>query len=206
MKKVNLFFVIMLMTVTILMSGCGSMDKTSEQETFDNSGTEEPVMEYGDAEGSSEEAVSSKEETLFGLFYTQSLDGEDVTEEIFSEAKLTMVNIWGTFCGPCIQEMPDLGELDRAYAEEGFQIVGLISDVDQPKDETAMEIVESTNVDYVNMIASQDLNNNVLQYVSVVPTTVFVDSEGMMVGGVYSGSRDMAAWAEIVDELLTEVK
>ena len=32
-----------------------------------------------------------------------------MTHEVFDDADLTVINIWGTFCGPCIQEMPDLG-------------------------------------------------------------------------------------------------
>ena len=45
-------------------------------------------------------------------FETVDIDGNKVSSaDIFSKHKLTMVNIWGTFCGPCIREMPDLEEL-----------------------------------------------------------------------------------------------
>ena len=39
-----------------------------------------------------------------------------------------MINVWGTDCGPCIQEMPDLAALHEAYADKGVQVVGLVSD------------------------------------------------------------------------------
>ena len=39
-------------------------------------------------------------ETVFGAFTTTSIDGEPVDYQVFSESKLTMVNIWATFCGP----------------------------------------------------------------------------------------------------------
>ena len=63
-------------------------------------------------------------ENIFGEFEAKTLDGEDVTQEIFGQSKLTMINIWGTFCGPCIQEMPDLGEISRSYDSGEFQMIG----------------------------------------------------------------------------------
>jgi thiol-disulfide isomerase/thioredoxin len=46
-------------------------------------------------------------------FETTDLAGNTVrSEDIFGENALTMVNLWGTYCGPCIGEMPDLEELN----------------------------------------------------------------------------------------------
>lgn len=193
MKRKNIFLVLLLILSMFLLSACGG----SETEVVDDS--ENKVEESAEAE-------STAQNTLFGKFYSQTLDGENVTEEIFAQADLTMVNIWGTFCGPCIQEMPDLGELGREYEGTGFQIVGIITDVNKANDETAMQIVDETQADYTHIINSLDLQNNVLQYVSAVPTTVFIDREGNLVGDVYSGSRDKEAWGLIIEELLSEVQ
>ena len=46
-------------------------------------------------------------------FTATDLKGAAVTSEIFSKNKVTMLNIWGTFCGPCIREMPDLAKLNE---------------------------------------------------------------------------------------------
>ena len=43
-------------------------------------------------------------------FNTVDLNGKSVTQNIFADRKLTVVNIWGTFCGPCIEELPELGK------------------------------------------------------------------------------------------------
>lgn len=42
----------------------------------------------------------------FPAFTTTDLNGNAVTEEIFLGKALTVVNIWGTFCDPCVNEMP----------------------------------------------------------------------------------------------------
>lgn len=140
----------------------------------------------------------------FGVFETLTLDGETVTQEIFKEADLTMVNIWGTFCSPCINEMPDLGELAREYEEKGVQMVGMISDVAEAEDETATLIVEETKADYRHLILSQSLYNSLSQ-IQVVPTTVFIDSTGKQVGDTYTGSKSKEDWSAIMDEMLLEV-
>lgn len=141
----------------------------------------------------------------FGVFETLTLDGETVTQEIFKEADLTMVNIWGTFCSPCINEMPDLGELAREYEQKGLQMVGMISDVAEAEDETATLIVEETKADYMHLILSQSLYNSLSQ-IQVVPTTVFIDSTGKQVGYTYTGSKSKEDWSAIMDEMLLEVQ
>ncbi|WP_049729138.1 TlpA family protein disulfide reductase [Dorea sp. D27] len=168
-----------------------------------STGKEEKKADSGSSD--SPKASSAASDKVFGAFESETLEGEAVSDEIFSKADLTMVNIWGTFCGPCIREMPDLGELSREYADKGVQIVGLVSDVGEAKDEKAEEIVSTTKADYTHMIASQDLMSGILGSVNVVPTTIFVDKEGNQVGEVYSGARDKAEWAGIIDKLLGEI-
>jgi hypothetical protein len=43
---------------------------------------------------------SEAEKDGFLIFSSQTLDGEPVTNAIFADKKLTMVNVWGTYCSP----------------------------------------------------------------------------------------------------------
>ena len=61
-------------------------------------------------------------------FDTSDLDGNKVTEALFADNRVTMINIWGTFCPPCIREMPDLGQLSTDYKAKGVQLVGVVID------------------------------------------------------------------------------
>lgn len=145
---------------------------------------------------------------IFGEFKTKTLDGKDVNQDIFAEADLTMVNIWGTFCGPCIREMPDLGELSREYADKGFQMVGIVSDVSQPEDETALEIVDKTEADYTHLVIPADANMQyrILRNAQVVPTTIFLDKNGNQVGETYPGAKSKKQWTAVIDEMLEKVQ
>ena len=63
-----------------------------------------------------------------GAFKAAALDGKPHDGAIFQQASLTMFNVWGTFCPPCLHEMPDLGRLAKEMAPEGVQIIGLLYD------------------------------------------------------------------------------
>ena len=118
-------------------------------------------------------------------FSAKDINNKNITSEIFEDAELTMINIWGTFCGPCIKEMPDLAQLNKNNENKGFQIIGIV-------------------IDAVNRKGLPDskLLNGILQNVFAVPTTIFVDKNGNQVGETYTGSRSLAAWQKIVDSLI----
>lgn len=175
-------------------------EAATETETEVVSETERESSDASDAES---ELAAIAAAGPFGAFETQTLEGDAVTQEIFAEADLTMVNIWGTFCSPCINEMPDLGELAKEYEEKGLQMVGIISDVTAAGDETATLIVEETGADYTHLVLSETLYYSLSQ-IQVVPTTVFIDSTGKQVGYTYTGSRSKEDWAAIMDEMLQE--
>lgn len=178
-------------------SKAGKADGVTESEAGENAEDADGAAETGTEEPQEDAAV-------FGDFQTLTLTGEEASQEIFADADLTMVNIWGTFCGPCLREMPDLGDLSREYADSGFQIVGIITDVTETEDETAMEILEETGADYTHLLISRELYDNYLWQVQVVPTTIFVDSQGKQVG-IYTGSRSKEDWTEIIEEMRGKV-
>lgn len=133
------------------------------------------------------------------------LDGQPVPEDLYARSTLTMVNIWGTFCSPCIEEMPYLGELSREYAAERFQIVGVVSDVTAPEDinaELAKTIIEKTVADYLHVIPSQAMLEGPLASLMYVPTTLFIGKDGEAVGEPVVGGRSKADWQKLIEERL----
>jgi len=142
-------------------------------------------------------------------FTTTDIDGNTVNQSVFKGKKLTMVNIWATFCGPCINEMPDLGEISEEYADKDFQIIGIPVDVvdyygniDESQVELAKDIIDETGAVYLHLLPSVSLNQAKLSQVTSVPETIFVDENGNQVGESYIGSRSMAQWKEIIDGLM----
>lgn len=167
----------------------------------------------GSQEAGQDDGDTAQSQGVLSGFTAQDLEGNDVDDSIFDDYDVTMVNVWGTFCTPCIQEMPDLGALAEKYADQGLQIVGLVSDATDyqggyPEETVALaqEIVDETGADYLHLLPSQDLLNRVLSSIQVVPTTFFVDREGNQLGGIVTGAKSSEDWVKIFDKKLAEVQ
>lgn len=150
---------------------------------------------------------------ILSSFTATDLSGSQVDQSIFEDYDLTMVNVWGTFCGPCIKEMPELGEISKEYAEAGkrFQIVGIVSDlldrngnVSEPLLDSARDIVSLSDANFTHLIPSESLYP-LLSQVTAVPTTLFVDRDGKQVGYAQLSAHTKADWIKIIDGLLEEV-
>ena len=148
---------------------------------------------------------------ILSTFSAEDLDGNALDQSILEGHTLTMVNVWATFCTPCISEMPERGELAEEYADKGVQIVGLVSDVldsdgsvSETQLDTAREIVSATSANYTHIVPSVDFYG-ILYQITSVPTTFFVDEAGAQVGYAYLGARDKAEWSTIIDEMRAEV-
>lgn len=123
-------------------------------------------------------------------FTTTDLSGAEVTNDIFTKKDLTVVNLWGTFCGPCIEEMPELAQLSEKYADT-VQFIGIVGDVDGPNDtkhlELAKTITDKAGVTYPNLIVSDDFKDLLFGIIGY-PTTIFVDNAGNIIGDPIVGS------------------
>ena len=175
-----------LLLSTLLLSGCTK------------SSTGEPAKNSSEPEASAEPSVERI------TFEGTDLDGNAVSSDIFAQSKLTMVNVWATYCGPCLNEMPYLGELAAEYGPEEFQIVGIVSDVLEGKDQTLVEsLVQQTGANYTHLLLNESIYNALLMDVTVVPTTFFLNQDGVVVDTVL-GARKKLAWEETINELLAK--
>ena len=126
-----------------------------------------------------EDTSASTSLTDFPQFTSADLDGNQVDSSIFANADITVINFWGTYCPPCIREMPDLAKWSDEMPDN-VQIIGIVVDVADTESEeykTALELVDKTGVGYTNIMASQEMAP-VFEELIGVPTTYFVDSGG----------------------------
>lgn len=230
MKKKIIMTTIGLLLV-LALAACGSTKETADSKTPSAAGSQEPTAapsqdqqtaapeEKAQAEvtpGTDDAAGESENDAQtasFQNFTTTDLDGNEVTQEIFAGADLTMMNVWATFCDPCIREMPELGELSTDYKDKNVQIIGVAFDtlnqdmsIYQEQVDLAKEIAEKTGANYLHLIPSADLLQAGLMDIVGVPTTFFFDKDGNQVGEPVVGSKNKEVWASIIDERLAMLK
>lgn len=135
-------------------------------------------------------------------FKTTDRAGNTYDESIFASAKLTMINFWEPWCGPCVKEMPDLELLYEAYKDKGFQIIGVYSETHMESEVAG--ILKNKNISYPILNYTDEFARFNTGY---VPTTVFVDGNGHIIkmdDGTESivGSNSYEGWETIIKQYL----
>lgn len=135
-------------------------------------------------------------------FTTVAINGDHATYDnsMFAGAELTMINIWTTTCGPCLQELPHIQNLAEAYESRGVQIVTALGDSEQSGAiGGALKYINGIgfNLPVLRNTASFSAQFPAAAY----PTTYFVDRNGNIVR-VVTRSYDYIEWCAILDELL----
>lgn len=197
----NSFVMFMLIVLLAVTAGCGNPE--SEQKNIAKGDIGAPAQEW--------ESIEPGQE--FTRFNTQDIYGAEINEEIFKDYKLTLVNVWGTFCGPCVEEMPYLAEIQKEYQAKGINIVGIVVDVqdtdltvDKKQIKTARDIAVATGADYPHLILSPELITERIGEIVAIPASFFVDSEGNFVGEIYTGAKDKEEWITIIESALKNVQ
>lgn len=138
-------------------------------------------------------------------FETTDLDGNPVNSaDLFKDHKITVINLWATWCGPCKRELPELAEMAKEFEEKGCQLIGICDDAsDEEKINTAKELLNKNGCEYLNLTPTADLHS-ILQ-TDALPATFYVDSEGRFLAPATIGAH-VDEYPKVVDELLAAME
>ena len=134
-------------------------------------------------------------------FRTTDMEGSEVdSAELFADHKVTMVNVWASWCPPCKAELPDLEKINAEFADRGGAVVGLLFDSDEEGAiDSAKSTMEETGVTYRMLLAPENAEN--LFPLEAFPTTWFFNEKGEVVGGPVVGA-DVRQYRDIMEKLL----
>lgn len=136
-------------------------------------------------------------------FETTDLDGNAVrSEDLFRDNRITMVNVWGTWCYNCVDEMAELARLHTAFREKGCGIVGVEFENGNAVENFKADsdaILSENGVSYPNVLLPED--NPVFQQIDMYPTSYFVDNEGTIMSTPIVGAS-LKEYESTLDKLL----
>lgn len=131
------------------------------------------------------EASCGKDEGIgqvLAPFKLPSLDGTTVGHRSYRD-RVLLVNFWGTWCQPCMEELPEFDQLYRRYRKYGLTLVAIATDTDRAPVEA---FVEQRKLGAKILMTGESY---ALQYQqSKFPFTFLVSPEGKIVGS-YSGFK-----------------
>jgi len=214
-KKIFTYLLAAALSVSFL-TACTSTktpDKTGSSDMNQNNSEGQDLPDKSDAFNASGMPNTGAAVKFVGNFTTQDINGSAVTQDIFKEHELTMVNVFTTWCSPCVAEMPDLEKLHQKMKNKNVGVVGVVLDVLNEKGEIVDEdlkraqlLVEKTGVTYPVLLPDSTYFNNRLIDIEAFPETFFVDKNGNIVGENYSGSGGLEDWIEVVERELANLK
>ena len=129
----------------------------------------------------------------------------------YSKNTLTVLNVWATWCPPCVEELPALQRLSETFAEQGVQIVGILIDGvdarggrDEEAIKAALKLMDDAGADYLVALPNGDIQTQLLTGLQYVPTTFLVNENAEVFSSV-TGANSFDDWSKIVSDALEKI-
>jgi peroxiredoxin len=99
--------------------------------------------------------------------------------------KLRLINVWATWCGPCVNELPELVTMNRMYRKRPFELITISID-DLKKQDQALEMLQKLQVSTTNYIFSSDKKDALVEaldpkWPGPVPHTILIEPGGKII-------------------------
>ncbi|MCY7348411.1 MAG: TlpA family protein disulfide reductase [Pyrinomonadaceae bacterium] len=147
-----------------------------------------------------------------GLYQAEIKDLEGKTFKLEDKkGKVVLVNLWATWCGPCIAEMPHLKEMQDKYQARGFEVLGLNTGDNETGEAEPVEkikaFVAQKQLNYPIGYADENFFSQMLKVTRMagIPQSILINREGKMTGIFKGGgSAVISRIKETVDKTMSE--
>lgn len=93
--------------------------------------------------------------------------------------KVVLIDFWATWCPPCRKSIPDLIELKKEFAHDGFEILGISLDQDESKPQI-LPLMKQMGINYPVLFGNSQITE-LYGGVQYIPTTFLINKEGKIV-------------------------
>lgn len=105
--------------------------------------------------------------------------------------KVVLVDLWATWCVPCVAELPHLQELSETLSEDDFLMLGIV--LDSGDAEKVAPFLAEKGLTYPNVMGSNEARDSFGPFLGY-PTKYLIDRDGKLV------KRYLGAVGEILNE------
>lgn len=193
--------------VSLMFVGCQKQNKAVETTQNVKVNQEETASEEKATEEKAPEETQETTElnpaanTVLTELTFEDYEGNTHSEAIFKDKKLTVLNIWATWCGPCVEEMPDFEKVYQEYKDKDVQFIGVAVDSDESE---VKSLAKDLGITYLLVKDNERFLELVGSKFDYVPVTLFIDSEGKVLSTFVPGGTTESNLKSLIDGALGE--
>ncbi len=117
--------------------------------------------------------------------------------DVVKSNKLTLIDFWASWCGPCRAEMPNVKKVYADYHDKGFEVYGVSLDEDKDAWLNAVRDLELPWIQ-VNDVVDSDASGSSAYGIRFIPSTILIDQNGAIIGKNLRGEDLAKKVAEIL--------
>lgn len=105
----------------------------------------------------------------------QTADGRALSLADF-RGRYVLLNLWATWCPPCVKEMPSLDRLQAMKGDAGFEVVAL--SIDRQGKDVVAPFYQRVGLTNLAIYLDQDARSMAALRITGLPTTLLIDPNG----------------------------
>ena len=134
-------------------------------------------------------------------FTFPGLDGKMVSLSDY-KGKVVLLNIWATWCPPCVEEMPSMERLYQKFKGQNFEILAV--SIDEPGLKVVAPFMKKSNLTFPALIDSEGAIKAVYG-ITGIPESFIIDKQGNLIkkiiGPVDWATRDIFRFfSEVIEK------
>jgi thiol-disulfide isomerase/thioredoxin len=190
---------LVVLTVVAVLSGCSSDAGTVAEQAMAGDG-----KGYVAGDGAVEQLAAAQRGGPVALSGT-TVDGKPWSMAGDAAGKVVVVNVWGSWCGPCVDEMPHLQQAWSSYLKAGKPVAFVGIDIKESS-ATAAAFLKANTVTYPSLSDGDSGGRPMLALqgkAAATPTTLVLDRQGRIAARVL-GATTGGTLTALVDDVVAE--
>jgi len=127
-----------------------------------------------------------------------TVDGRDRVSLASQRGKVVLVDLWATWCVPCISELPHLQALSEKFDPDDFMMLGIVLESGERED--VLDFVSDQGITYAQVMGEEDTGEAFGPFLGY-PTKYLIDRKGLVVKRYFG-----IVGAELADDVETLIQ
>jgi thiol-disulfide isomerase/thioredoxin len=119
--------------------------------------------------------------------FTFDYNGKECKFSDITKNKVVFLNFWGTWCGPCRNEIPSIIEIQKELGTKDFIVIGMACERSEQEINKVVSFVSAQGINYVNFMRTKEIADY-YGGIKFIPTTFLINKNGTIIDQKVGGN------------------